>query len=271
MCVPAHAHCDPHSPVWPDSYENFMGSAAIYPQYTHNELPVFDASGNVTGTKTWGLTDEVWPYREFSYVRFDIPGTKWDPNEPNEQNARARWETQSDLFRLFWATAEIADNYDSNDANGEVDKGTRRSGGFTAYELRVIADSLMPQAMVSQAELYRLFFQSIEQGLPRIHLLQPANASAVSWPPTFTWTSTGLGAEAVYAVDGSLTPSFTSYWSTYDNMGLLISGQSWTMPFGVWGRVPAGRQMFWRVRGANLDVKPLSVISSDEVWSFTKQ
>jgi hypothetical protein len=271
LTVPAHAHCDPHSPVWPDSYENFMGAVGVYSQYTHNEVPVFDADGAVIGARPWGYTDQTWPYNEFSYVRYDIPGTKWDPFEPNDDTARAKWESQSPLFHLFWATAELADNYDSNDANGELDGGARRAGGFSEFELRQIADELMPQAMISLDELYRLFFYTIEQSVPAVHLLFPADGSILTSPPTFMWTSTGLGAAPVYAVDSSFSQSFTSYRSTYEDLGLLITDTSWTMPLGVWNRIPSGGQIYWRVRGADLSQPPVEAIVSDEIWSFTKQ
>jgi hypothetical protein len=45
----------------------------------------------------------------------------------------------------------------------------------------------------------------------------------------------------------------------------------WTMPLSVWNKIPSGRRIYWRVRGADLDVTPLTIIASDEIWSFNKQ
>ncbi|GAB4346799.1 MAG: hypothetical protein Kow0099_28330 [Candidatus Abyssubacteria bacterium] len=271
MSVPAHAHCDPHSPIWPDSYEYWMADVSKYSAYTHDQVPLFDASGTVVGVKPWTYTVGTWAYDDFDYVRNQIPGTKWDQDESDDVVARSRWEAQSRLFHLFWCTAEISDNFDSNDANGEVDSGMRRSGGFTEFELRTIGDTLMPQAMMSLAELYRLFCDTVGANeLTHILLLAPADQSVLSSPPTLMWSTVG-GSTNAFAVDASLTPGFSKYWSTYNGMGQIIYETRWTAPLSVWSRIPTGVPVYWRVRGVDLDHEPLDVVVSDEVWSFTKQ
>jgi hypothetical protein len=271
LCVPAHAHCDPHGPLWLDAYESRMGNIDWYSQYRHDEVPVFDSSGVVTGTAPWTYNAGDWPYKSFDYVRYQIPGTKWAPSEPDDQIAGNQWNAQSDLFRLFWCTAEIADNFDSNDANGEEDGGARRALGFSNYELREIAGELMPQAMISVAELYKLFQETVEaQGLTQIGLVSPANESVLSSTPTFVWTPDG-GTNNAFAVDLSASPGFESYYSTYEQLHQPINDTSWTMPVSIWNMIPVGRDIYWRVRGADLDVMPLTIITSDEVWSFTRQ
>ncbi|RJP17977.1 MAG: hypothetical protein C4520_15340 [Candidatus Abyssobacteria bacterium SURF_5] len=106
--------------------------------------------------------------------------------------------------------------------------------------------------------------------LTGIQLSSPADGSAISSPPEFAWTADG-GVDNVFAVDGSLSADFSTYWSTYEDMHQLIAGTSWLMPAAVWNKIPAGRTIYWRVRGADLSQTPLTVISSDQVWSFVKQ
>jgi hypothetical protein len=43
------------------------------------------------------------------------------------------------------------------------------------------------------------------------------------------------------------------------------------MPTPVWNMIPSGTQVYWRIRGADLDVSPLTIITSDEAWSFYKE
>jgi hypothetical protein len=105
--------------------------------------------------------------------------------------------------------------------------------------------------------------------LSQIHLLSPATGSVLDAPPSFTW-SADSGANNVFAVDLALSPSGPIY-STYENLHQIISEETWTMPASIWNMIPAGRNIYWRVRGADLDVTPPDVIASDEVWTFRKQ
>jgi hypothetical protein len=79
------------------------------------------------------------------------------------------------------------------------------------------------------------------------------------------------GASNSFAVEASTSPLFSAYWSTYEDLHSLILGTSWVMPPSLWNKVPFGKSIYWRVRGADLDVAPLDIITSDEVWSFTKE
>jgi hypothetical protein len=248
-----------------------MGDVTRYSQYTHNQIPTFDASGIVTGATPWSYVIGDWRYKDFEYARNQIPGIKWDFQQANDAVARNKWDLQNDLFRLFWCTAEIADNFDSEDGVGEIDAGTRAAGGFSEFELRSMSDTLMPQAMVSVAELYKLFQDTVSvTPLDHINLLLPLNESILVSPPTFSWTPDG-GTNNVFAVDLSLTYPITSYWSTYENLGELIPGATWSPSGSLWNVIPPGSFVYWRVRGADLDQAPISVIFSDEVWWFYKQ
>jgi hypothetical protein len=108
-----------------------------------------------------------------------------------------------------------------------------------------------------------------DSGLTHIHLTSPSDGAAFSSSPTFVWTPNG-GSDNVFAVDLALSPAFGNYYSTYEHLHTLIDETSWTMPAPLWDRVPVGKELYWRVRGADLDEPPLTVITSDEVWAFRK-
>ncbi|MBI5117115.1 right-handed parallel beta-helix repeat-containing protein [Candidatus Poribacteria bacterium] len=137
--------------------------------------------------------------------------------------------------------------------------------GMDSYTTRT--DGVGDTGVVDMGYHYGLFVPS---GLTQINLLSPANQSVLSSAPTFTWTADG-GASSVYAVDLSYSANFSSYWSTYNNMHQLIDQTSWTMPASIWNKIPHGKLVYWKVRGADLDHTPLEVIYSVEVRSFNKQ
>ncbi len=88
-------------------------------------------------------------------------------------------------------------------------------------------------------------------------------------PPTFSWEADG-GTRNVFAVDFNLSYPSTSYWSTYENLGALITSYSWTPSSELWDRIPSGNYVYWRVRGANLDSAPLNIVCGDYDWWFYK-
>jgi len=139
------------------------------------------------------------------------------------------------------------------------------SNGITSYDVAVSA---------SHAYLAHYAFGiSVVQLCPelfRINLEAPADLAVLSQPPTFSWTASG-GTNNAFAVDVSASAGFTKYWSTYENLHQIITETSWAMSPAVWDMIPAGARLYWRVRGADLDVAPLDIITSDEVWSFTKE
>jgi parallel beta-helix repeat protein len=105
--------------------------------------------------------------------------------------------------------------------------------------------------------------------LTRIHLSSPANESGPTSAPTFTWTPDG-GMDNVFAVDVALSPT-GPFYSTWENLHTPINSESWTMPNTIWNLIPSGSTVYWRVRGADLTVSPLTIVTSDEVWWFFKQ
>jgi hypothetical protein len=110
----------------------------------------------------------------------------------------------------------------------------------------------------------------VDCALTDISCLSPANASFLSSPPVFMWTADG-GANNRFAVDLSYDWTFSRYWSTYENMRQPLAAESWTMPQPLWNYIPSGSFVYWRVRGADLNISPLSVVTSEEVWWFYKQ
>jgi hypothetical protein len=107
----------------------------------------------------------------------------------------------------------------------------------------------------------------IANPLTSINLLSPAVFAAPLSAPTFTWTAAG-GDNNAYAVDLSLSTS-GPYWSTYENMRIVVTNTYWTMPSNVWNAVPSG-YIYWKVRGADLNESPLDIVTSDEMFWFYK-
>jgi hypothetical protein len=105
--------------------------------------------------------------------------------------------------------------------------------------------------------------------LTAIHLVSPASGSVITSPPTFQWSPTG-GLNNAFAVDITLSPDGELY-STWENLHMPIYGTSWTMPRWIWRKIPSGKQVYWHVRGEDLDLDPRTVITSEEEWSFYKQ
>ncbi len=112
--------------------------------------------------------------------------------------------------------------------------------------------------------------KALSPELAHINLLAPSDQAALSSPPTFKWSITG-GTDNAYAVDTSLTPDFEQYWSTYENLHLVIRQPLWKMPSSVWNKYPSGSQLYWRVQGTDLSVTPQIILTSDEVWTFFKE
>jgi hypothetical protein len=103
-----------------------------------------------------------------------------------------------------------------------------------------------------------------------LRCLYPANASFISSAPTFMWSAVG-GLDNRFAVDLSYDSTFSRYWSTYENMHQPLPAESWAMPQPLWNYIPSGSTVYWRVRGADLTVSPLTLITSENVWWFYKQ
>jgi len=99
--------------------------------------------------------------------------------------------------------------------------------------------------------------------LATIHLQCPSDDASASVPPTFAWTTDG-GTNNNFVVDITI-PGLVALWTTP-----ILGEPSWTPSQTLWNLIPAGSQITWRVRGADLNVTPLDVITSDEQWVCAK-
>ena len=123
----------------------------------------------------------------------------------------------------------------------------------------------MPQAMISLAELYRLFRGAVEANeLSRIDLLSPQNESILVSPPTFDWTTDG-GTNNAFVIGLSF-----SVYGPYYLTPVIFGDTGWTMPDSIWNLIPSGSSVYWRMRGADLDRTAFSIIYSTDIWWFYK-
>ncbi|MBI5114864.1 hypothetical protein HZA56_00145 [Candidatus Poribacteria bacterium] len=106
--------------------------------------------------------------------------------------------------------------------------------------------------------------------LTHINLVLPSNQSVLTSPPIFSWRVNGGGTTG-FAVEFSASPLSPAVWSTYEDGHQIIYDTQWTMPQSLWKKIKRGKTVFWRVRGMDLSHSPLTIIRSDETWSFKKQ
>src|SRR6185436_4940504 len=89
-----------------DSYErDFLGDDAHYTEYTHSRTPS-GAWSYTVGSAAWDAYDTVTNGAGFAGFQ------PWS-------GSSASWNAKTLVYRLFWHTAELADNFDSDDVNGE--------------------------------------------------------------------------------------------------------------------------------------------------------
>jgi hypothetical protein len=117
------------------------------------------------------------------------------------------WEARAldPLYYLFEETAEAADDFDSDLANGEIDQGTRRSGGISDAEARAVGDAMMPRAMKAVAELFRYFYGLVDSLAPVVNLvtsLAVDEAGAVLKPGRFSITASAYDNLSGHDADG---------------------------------------------------------------------
>jgi predicted outer membrane repeat protein len=104
--------------------------------------------------------------------------------------------------------------------------------------------------------------------LTQILLFFPADKASFSSPPTFRWTADGE-TDNGYSVDIKFGSS--PWYSTYQYLKITIDGTSWTIPETSWKKIPVGSTVKWRVRGADLDQAPRTIITSEDTLTFYKK
>lgn len=116
------------------------------------------------------------------------------------------------LYDLFYDMAETTDNFDSDDANGELDAGSRNScflGWCTISDsnCQTIGNTLMPESMKHVAGLYRLFWAQTH------NLVGCTSGECCDIPLTLTKESgqQPTGFSDYYFVEGTNSPTGTSY------------------------------------------------------------
>ncbi len=109
------------------------------------------------------------------------------------------------LYYLFEETAEAADDFDSDLANGEEDHGARRANGINDAEARAVGDAMMPIAMKAVAELFRYFYGLVDHDAPEVNLVTSFGADeggAVLKPSRFHLAALAQDDLSGYDADG---------------------------------------------------------------------
>ena len=161
MTVPAHVHADAHVEVLgispdPDPFHDWVDGAAF--------------SSSVFNVHRAAFTDPA-RVRHTSYYR---PGNI-DPSTLRAPNDIAAGGWREAFRALFVENATSSERFDSDDYNGRIDRGGRRNAipligtswysSWERHELEEIAREMIPLAVRSSAEFFRIFFAATERSL----------------------------------------------------------------------------------------------------------
>ncbi|MBN1506080.1 MAG: LEPR-XLL domain-containing protein [Sedimentisphaerales bacterium] len=175
MTLPAHAHADPHG------LDDFWNMLDEYERYT--------AEGS-----NW----QQWGFPVIGGMRGGPDGDIRTPQEIEDSIASG----YGALYDLFYETASLADDFDSDDADGQVQAGAMRNGGITDAEARAVGDAMMTRAMKAVAELFRLFYSLVDGASPPSVILYDISGDENS--PSLrsgVFQVTASGADAMSGVD----------------------------------------------------------------------
>ncbi len=197
------------------------------------------------------------------------------------------YESELLSFTGSWSEGDLTEGFDFFDVN-VLSPGQIRVGGFTTQNMVgvgaagtlvclefTVGDCFETALRIENpvndiAEWARCDgnLSCLPEELTHIRLLSPAHQSILSGPPVFSWTPNG-GVDNRFSVDMAIPPR-TAVYSTWENLHLVIRDVNWVLPPAVWEQIPSGKQVFWRVRGVDLNHTPLTIVPSDETWSFFK-
>lgn len=186
MTLPAHAHADPHGlDDWWNPYDEYETYTASYSDWT----------------SYWAGAEANWKQWAYPAETPDQTSPTGDIRSPS-QIPQFSSEITVPLYGLFYETASLADNFDSDDANGQVDLGTRRAGGLTAAECQQIGDTMMIWAVKAVAELFRYFYSMVDSQSPPTVTLDDFSAD-LGRPSQKggTFDATASAADSVSGVD----------------------------------------------------------------------
>ncbi|MFN0018760.1 MAG: VWA domain-containing protein [Pirellulaceae bacterium] len=168
MSVPAHIHADQHldavGVAWnPDPYHDWVDgqefSTSVFQNPSH--YAAFDDI-NPTRWTRWALG----PDEDSRFIR------KADEIQSGFSPGTSVVDV-APLYRLFLDVASFADDFDSRNANGELDQGTRGNTGgvfdnnynnWTREELDAMASILVPRSIHDVADLIRYFYGVVDFG-----------------------------------------------------------------------------------------------------------
>ena len=152
----------------------------------------------------------------------------------------------SDLRSIFYTTANYTEDYDSEDASGDVSKGSSpyypadypttwhrpgevsRDGGMSSTELTITGDDLMPYAIRRMADLYRLWYKEVDSSAPLVDLTYPTSEDAGDPTIHNTLSAFDLTASAGDGESGILKNGYQFVWAYWT--GSAWSGWSAVAP-----------------------------------------
>jgi predicted outer membrane repeat protein len=264
-------YCENGSPTFSNCtvVDNSAGQAGggMYCSWTHDDTrsinitdSVFDGNSAALGTEI-SLADYAHMMISYSNVREGMQGVSVEGDSILELGYG---NIMSDPL---FASGPLGDYYLSQRAAGQfvnspcVDAGsdTAANLGLDSYTTR--SDEVTDTDVVDMGYHYPTFEAT---DLTDIGLVFPINESIMSSPPVYVWSSDG-GAQSTYVVDMATSLSGPFYVSP------VIQGDAyWSMPQEWWDRIPSGSFVYWRVRGMDLDARPLNIIYSHKLWWFYK-
>jgi len=201
VATPAHTLLDSHLPFDPDSYEDWL------------------SQNDYENTESWisaNPPESVWDL-DFH----DLPA--WDELSLELQTGLEaaslqyggrlsgqelwEWGPQGEdkvIFQLMYLVAEEADNFDSDDIQGEKYHGNPSDPTYLA-QIRTMMFPLLVQhstALIS-------YFEGLELNPPAPQLFTPQDTAIVNInPPSFTWEAVGF--EPTYQIEIDVAPDFGS-------------------------------------------------------------
>lgn len=193
MTVPAHANADAHgfddlSNPW-DDYETYIGDGDNWTDWS---------SGDVSGHLR--TPDEVYA-------------------EVGQQNG---------MYSLFLDTVRLADDFDSDDADGEFHHYS--DGGAISDGLcDAIGTEMMPLAMKSVAELYRYFLHEVDPTPPSISMYALSSNQDSPTIKKGTFSLIGLAEDTISGVDKNGYHFITWKW----NGNAWVDQQDWSAGDGT--------------------------------------